>query len=73
MSGKIIIKFDNGIDEIQALSNVLRVIQEGRVSKTSKGVKHFCWSTRFCNGICVFVGVKKKNQTSDSFRVSLDR
>jgi hypothetical protein len=60
---------DDAIGLSEAMQCVREVILMGRVSKTTKGVKHFCWHTSFKNGLGVSARVKKKGQKSDSFVV----
>jgi hypothetical protein len=47
---------------------VLRVIKEGKVSKTSKG-EQYCFLTSFSNGIVIYAD---KNKKSDRLIVSKD-
>ncbi len=69
MSAKIIVGIEDDTPIHQALECVLQVVSDGRISETSKGVKHFCWHTHFRNGVHVYTRTKKNNQTSDSFGV----
>ena len=67
--GRIIIDFDESTTPDRVLDRVRLVVLQGKISKTTKGIKHYCWHTSFRGGFEVSVRVKKKGQTSDSFIV----
>lgn len=70
---KIIIQYED-VSEIEAITCVREVIDSGRVSENSKGIKHFCWATTFKNKfslkkILVAVRTKRTEKSPDSFIV----
>lgn len=73
MSNRIIIDVQDNTSLDHVLDAVRLVILNGKISKTTKGVKHFCWVTTFRNGIVVYTRHKKKNQKSDSFLVRTEK
>ena len=66
---KIIVTFDDGIDESVAVNKVLAVIESGRISENKHG-KNFCWMTTFSDGLCVSTRPKRSAESLDSFHVS---
>ncbi len=66
--GRIIIDNQSGLSDSLAVSLVKSAMAQGKISKNTKGVKHYCWCTVFEIGT-VFTRRKKVNQTSDSFIV----
>ncbi len=69
MANRIIIDIQDDTPIHQALDCVKQVVYSGRISETTKGIKHFCWCSTFQSGITVLTRIKKKDQTSDSFVV----
>ena len=69
MANRIIIDVQDDTSIDRALDAVMLVVQMGKISVTSKGIKHYCWYSNFKNGVAVYTRTKKKNQTSDSFFV----
>ena len=53
MGNKIIIKNETSLSDAAILSHVIDVIEEGRVSKTSKG-KQYCFVTAFGGGPTIY-------------------
>lgn len=65
---KIIIDNKGDISEIDAISYIVAVIKQGRISE-AKGIKHFCWLSRFADNIVVATRQKKSINSPDSFVV----
>lgn len=59
-----------GVSPLDALNHVRSVVHQGKISQTTKDVKHYCWVVKFCgSNVVVSTRIKKKGQTSDSFMV----
>lgn len=65
---KIIIKVEDGVDLMEALLKVRSVINSGKISK-DKSIPHYCWLTKFDDGLTVITGKKKSDGSADSFTV----
>ena len=69
---RFIIDVKDDIPPCQALRRVADVVSEGRVSEAGRGeakILHYCWLTKFINGVEVMTRRKKVRQGSDSFIV----
>lgn len=66
---RLIIDYPDDMLPSDAITLVKCVVAEGRVSETQKGVKHFCWLTRFANGNTVLSRRKSTAKSADSFRI----
>lgn len=66
--GKFIIDYDEEIDVCRVMELIFMVVGDGKISETNKGVKHYCWVTKFSD-CTVITREKKEGQTSDSFIV----
>lgn len=69
---KVIIDVDSSVSVEDALRAVARVCAEGHMSYLDRKcgrIGHFCWVTRFGDGIEVQARAKKSNQSADSFVV----
>jgi hypothetical protein len=66
---KIIITFEDGIDESLAICKVLAVIESGRISENKHG-KNFCWLSTWPDGFTVSTRPRRSAESSDSFHVS---
>lgn len=68
MKGKrVIINIEDNIPTELAVGRVYNIIREGRISEANNK-KHYCWGTKYADGI--MVGVKPKYGTdSDIFIV----
>lgn len=70
MSRKLIVNItDDEITDEEAFKKVLKVIQNGKISKTSLG-EQYCFVTAFDSGVAVGV---RKNKASESFYVGKDK
>jgi hypothetical protein len=65
---RIIINIPDESEELRAVECVLSVMKQGRVSQTTDGTRHFCWLTKFGDGIYVSTH-RKRNLKTDSFAV----
>ena len=65
---KLIINIDDSVTDLESLEVVHIVIGKGKVSK-ARGIKHYCWITKFHNGTTVSVRDKKTEKSADSFCV----
>lgn len=65
---RIIVDYPDDMKAHEACYYVLQATKDGKVS-VAAGVPHFCWGTRFQNGVMVATRRKKPNQKSDSFLV----
>lgn len=65
---KIIINIKDGISELEALDMVTRVVEDGRVSVGAKDKNHYCWLTRWHDGMICYVTPKYKTD-SDIFTI----
>lgn len=50
---KVSITIQDEIPPYFALSRILHVMREGKISEDSKGNRYYCWLTRWSDGICV--------------------
>jgi hypothetical protein len=69
---KIIIEIWDEINPLVAMERVLRTMQDGKIScKTIKGVDvpHYCWATRWADGMMVCTRHKRTADGPDSFCV----
>ena len=60
MNEKLIIENRTKLPMKEVLSYVKRVVEKGKISKTSKG-KQYCFVTIFYNGITVYADKNKKS------------
>lgn len=70
---RLIIDIQGAIPVHQAVECVRQVVSEGKISESTTGVKHYCWATRFRNGLVIFTKTRRKGQQSDSFVVRKDK
>ena len=66
--GKIIIDYYD-IDPALAIQRVLGVVQGGKISRSGKGIDHYCWASRYNTGEVVGVRTKRNEKAADSFVV----
>lgn len=66
---KLIINVDDEtVHPSRALEAVSKVIGQGKISEAS-GVPHFCWVSKFEDGVMVATRLKKKGQIAETFSV----
>lgn len=63
----IIIHCD-GVRHGDALSHVAAVISAGYISEAA-GIPHYCWATKWSDGVVVYAHRKRTAQSADSFVV----
>lgn len=68
---KIHIEVKDKTSPEMALTLVKDVISGGKVS-VGRGIKHFCWASKFSSGHTVWVRQKKTKNSADSFVVYKD-
>jgi hypothetical protein len=59
---------DDSIDDLEAVTRVRQVMEEGYVSEAA-GIPHYCWATVWRNGTTVAATRKRTKDAADSFRV----
>jgi hypothetical protein len=69
---RIIISISDDITDEKAVSSVLKVIKQGRISKT-KGNKQYCFLTITPDDIAIYAREKYKENSADSFVVYKDK
>lgn len=62
----------DGIPDLLALQCVAAVVQQGKISKDSKGKEHYCWVTKVPTYKCTIVVETIPHRKDDCFRVSID-
>lgn len=65
---RIIIDNDVTISDAAAAWYVSQVMNAGRIS-TANGIDHYCWVTRFADGVSVITKRKRSLSAADSFVV----
>lgn len=74
---KMIIEYPDDMNPVLALTYVLRVVSQGRISEAA-GIKHFCWATELGNpeapngSRMVYTRRKRSSTSADSFVVGDD-
>jgi hypothetical protein len=65
---RVLIKYDEDIGPGRAVWYVQKVMDHGLVSEAA-GIPHYCWATKFADGISVVVQRKRQLGAADSFIV----
>lgn len=65
---KIIIEVQGKISPTDALQYVKLVMERGKISD-SRGIKHYCWASRYNDGTVVATRTKRNKNSADSFVV----
>ena len=68
---RLIIKCD-GVSHEEALRYVSHVVEAGFISEAA-GIPHYCWGTRFKDGVMVAVSRKRQPSAADAFTVYRER